>query len=76
MIPKFRWQGYCEWCREWVDVQNTTERGHPVMVAVHTQYVTHDMASDACEPEMEGQIYSEEPEWDYCGEILRFRYVK
>ena len=24
------------------------------------EYVTHDMALDACEPEMEGQIYKEE----------------
>ncbi|MFW9958792.1 MAG: hypothetical protein ACFFCT_12035 [Candidatus Odinarchaeota archaeon] len=49
---------YCE-CRH-------CQEGHiPVGGGIHI--VTREMALDACEPEMEGMQWEQEPEWHMCG---------
>jgi len=64
----------------YIDCSNCDNQGFTVKQTSEKQYVTKDMATDACEPEMEGQLYSddefeqEQCQWCYEFPISKFNY--
>jgi hypothetical protein len=52
---------------KWLEEKETGKCDNPRISP--KEYVSHEMALDACEPEMEGQIYKEETA-ERCGECL------